>query len=129
MRRAPSLVLALFLAACSSTPASEFAGSVSVGAGGRAEGRLLVAAGSSAELELVRVGPGSGEYEVVSSDGKTLAKGSIDRARVSLGGTTASSVTITLRAGPAPIAVGYSVEGGTGLELNWDLSKAYAPVR
>ncbi|MCE9637013.1 MAG: hypothetical protein K8T90_15015 [Planctomycetes bacterium] len=123
-------VLSLALSACASLGGeATLESSVVLGPGGRAEGHVAVPAGVETEVELENKGPGRADYVMRTADGVKLATGALHEASVGLKVNTATVLTIVIEAyEDAGTTVEYEIESGDGVNVEWDLSRAFHKV-
>lgn len=99
-------------------------GSVTLAAGGHAEGAVTIPPLADGKLRLVNRGPGKVQFSVLA-DGSPAASGSLTAATVTVGGGMATKVRIVLDAGKdAGAVVEHDLRDAGGVSITWDLSRA-----
>lgn len=133
MRAASSLAAVLptlFLGACAAMQQeTTLETSVVLGPGGRAEGRVVVPAGSEAEIELENEGPGRADYVIRIAEGEQLATGALHEASAGVKADKQVTMVVVLETyADSGTTVGVELETSAGVNLTWDLSRAFKTV-
>lgn len=124
---APAALLALAAALTTGCVSEQVTiqGTVPLGAGGRAEGRLDLPAGVEASVTFRNDGPGRADFAVKDGAGKVLQEGAIGDATVRVVSDEDQTIVLVLEAfEDAGTAVLVTLRAAGRVRIGWDLSRA-----